>query len=763
MFCQTACAASDKTMNWCGWRISNTSTATADRDLTTFRNWFATDNPYNTSGGYWWHQNNMTGTTTGSWVKPDETYGTKLLVQWNQGGCGYVDSVITNVCEMRFGAFNSFNPVLRIDEGGCISNVNIQVGGFRTADTVPYDADGKGARLHINGGSLVIGNANVGGTAGITGLNIGHSPKGEGGVYMTGGNLEVGRAFTIGANAGGRGYFALTNGTVESSVVVKVGPAATSNTGSARIIQAGGTFKANSGVTINTGGSYAMDGGTLEIGSSGSGYLSVAGTGGYTGEFALTNGAVLTKAFAIAGPVLYNTAPSGGGKIIVAGGEWTAEDNIIVRNGATMEIDGGTVDAKIFQMTCGGTIRMNGGYAHGGISFYNQGQPADKSNELNVTNTFYLTGGALVSTNVNISTDAGKGWLNGRSPARFVQTGGVHTNANLWAGSGHARYEISGGTLYSTGTWIGGNMPFFFRIQGECEVSGKAWACNDIASNPGNCLIEHVIDGGVVSPMEFRASARRQAHGHQRLRPLGGVQVVSTNFFPLFRFNRGTTANNRTLKSYDSSALSYGGTPIWGSWPDSTLWTRDPFNTVLPASRDVKTVSSFHDSSTNWGTQDGTYYDTGCTLNTAAEKGALTKAGAELTFEAVPMGYVKWPNTAKGKATSAQVSMKISAPEGGTLADALAKVCDGLEEAGYEDVAADAQADWNVTFTVPGERIPERNPNAALIFDFTETHVPAAGLTVDMTASDLVTVTNALVSGVSCKYDHIPGFMVIFN
>lgn len=679
-------AASDKTMNWCGWRKSNTSTATADRDLTTFRNWFATDNPYNTSGGYWWHQNNMTGTTTGSWVKPDETYGTKLLVQWNQGGCAYVDSVITNVCEMRFGAFNSYNPVLRIDEGGCISNVNIQVGGFRTADTVPFNADGKGARLHINGGSLVIGNDNVGVSAGITGLNIGHSPSGEGGVYMTGGRLETksGYYLTVGANAGGRGYFALTNGTV------------------------------------------------------------------------------LTKSYAIAGPVLYNTAPSGGGKIIVAGGEWTAEDNIIVRNGATMEIDGGTVDAKIFQMTCGGTIRMNGGYAHGGISFYNLGQPADKSNELNVTNTFYLTGGTLCTTNVNLATD-GKGWLNGRSPARFVQTGGVHTNANLWAGSGHARYEISGGTLYSTSTWIGGNMPFFFRIQGECEVSGKGWACNDIASNPGNCLIEHVVDGGVVSPMEFRASLRRQAHGHQRLRPLGGVQVVSTNFFPLFRFNRGTTANNRTLKSYDSSALSYGGTPIWGSWPDSTLWTRDPFNTVLPASRDVKTVSSFHDSSTNWGTQDGTYYDTGCTLNTAAEKGALTKTGAELTFEAVPMGYVKWPNTAKGKATSAQVSMKISAPEGGTLADALAKVCDGLEEAGYEDVAADAQADWNVTFTVPGERIPDRNPNAALIFDFAETHVPAAGLTVDMTASDLVTVTNALVSGVSCKYDHIPGFIIIFN
>lgn len=681
-------------MNWCGWRTSNTSTAVADRDLTTFRNWFATDNPYGNGDGYWWHQNNMTGTKTGSWVNPN-TWGTKILVQWNQGGCAYVDSVITNVCEMRFGAFNSYNPVLRIDEGGCISNVNIQVGGFYTPKS-SLDTGGKGARLHINGGSLVIGHtATTIDTDGLTGLNIGQGPSGEGGVYMTGGYLE--------------------------------------------------TKAPLSGYSNNVGNRY----------------IRIATMAGGTGCFALTNGTVKTKDIVWAGPLLYSTAPASDARIIMAGGEWTATSNIVLRNGAKFEMTGGKFDATVMQVYAGATARISGGEMTGAISFYNNSDPTDKSNVLNITNTVVLSGGILNLT--NIVTATGKGWLNAKSPARFVQTGGVHTNVNFWVGSGHSRYEISGGTLYTTGTWIGGNMPFFFRIQGDCEVSGKAWACNDVASNPGNCLLEHVIDGGAVSPMTFRASNARQAHGHQRLRPLGGIQVVSTNFFPLFRFNRGTSANNRTLKSYDSSALSYGGTPIWGSWPDSTLWTRDPFNTVLPASRDVKTVSSFHDSSTNWGTQDGTYYDTGCTLNTAAEKGALTKTGAELTFEAVPMGYVKWPNTAKGKATSAQVSMKISAPEGGTLADALAKVCDGLEEAGYEDVAADAQADWNVTFTVPGERIPQRNPNAALIFDFTETHVPAAGLTVDMTANDLVTVTNALVSGVSCKYDGLPGFMVIFR
>lgn len=688
----TAFAASDKTMNWCGWRVSTTSTAEAARDLTTFRNWFATDNPHGNSDGYWWNVGNMTSATTGSWVNPN-TWGTKILAQWNQGGCAYVDSIITNVCEIRFGAFNSYNPVLRIDEGGTISNVNIQVGGFYTPKS-SLDTGGKGARLHINGGSLVIGHtATTIDTDGLTGLNIGQGPSGEGGVYMTGGYLET---------------------------------------------------------------KAPLSGYSNEVGNR---YIRIATKNGGKGCFALTNGIVSTKDIVYAGPLLYSTTPASDARIIMAGGEWTAHRYFVLRNGGSFEMTGGKFDATVMQVYAGATARISGGEMTGAISFYNNSDPTDKSNVLNITNTVVLSGGTLNLT--NIVTATGKGWLNAKSPARFVQTGGVHTNVNFWAGSGHSRYEISGGTLYTTGTWIGGNMPFFFRIQGDCEVSGKAWACNDVASNPGNCLIEHVIDGGVVSPMEFRASLRRQAHGHQRLRPLGGVQVVSTNFFPLFRFNRGTSAANRTLQSYDSSALGYGGTPIWGSWPDETLWTLDAFDTVLPASRDVKTVSSFQDSSTNWGTQDGTYYDTGCTLNEAANKGTLSKIGGASTFDATPMGYLKWPNASTNGIKGAKMAMKVSAPEGGTLEAALAKVCEGLEEAGYGSVASDASAEWNVSFTVPTERIPARSANAALLFDFTETRVPAGGLTVDMTAADLVTVTNALVSGVSCKYDGLPGFMVI--
>ena len=555
-------AAYDATMNWCGWRVSNTSTADADRDLTTFRNWFANDNPYGDTG-YWWNEKNMTS-ATGSWVNP-RTLGNQVLVQWNQGGCGYVNTVITNVCEIRFGIGQTYKSVLRIDEGGCISNVNIEVGAFKTA-VGNTSLTGKNARLHINGGELFIGNSNKD-NVGLYGLNIGHNVQGGGGVFMTGGRLVVDKAFTIGANAGGVGSFALTNGTVESAVAVQVGPAAASNSGSARIIQAGGTFKANKGIIINTGGSYVMDGGTLEITSTGNDYLSVATTDSYKGVFALTNGTLVTRKYALAGPVIYKPVPTSDGKIIVAGGEWTARDNIIIRNGATLDVTGGSVDAKLLQVTCGGTIRMSGGYVKGGISFYNQGRPSDTSNELNVTNTFYLTGGTLVTTNVNLAIDGNgktipdKGWLNGRSPARFVQTGGVHTNSNFWAGSGHSRYEISGGKYWVNRTWLGGLMPFYFRIQGTPTVSSLGWASNGAAANPDNCLIEHVIDERGLAPITFRSANYRQAHGHQRLRPLGGVQLVTTNFFPLFRFNRGTTVANRTLRSNGGTA---GGKVCWG-------------------------------------------------------------------------------------------------------------------------------------------------------------------------------------------------------
>ena len=105
----TAFAANDKAMNWCGWRTNTTFTTASPyvaknlRDLDTFRNWFATDNPHGNDAGYWWNEGNMTSTRTGSWVNPN-TWGTKILAQWNQGGCAYVDSIITNVCEIRFGA-----------------------------------------------------------------------------------------------------------------------------------------------------------------------------------------------------------------------------------------------------------------------------------------------------------------------------------------------------------------------------------------------------------------------------------------------------------------------------------------------------------------------------------------------------------------------------------------------------------------------------------------------------------------------------------
>ena len=140
----------------------------------------------------------------------------------------------------------------------------------------------------------------------------------------------------------------------------------------------------------------------------------------------------------------------------------------------------------------------------------------------------------------------------------------------------------------------------------------------------------------------------------------------------------------------------------------------------------------------------------------------LAKGGRAVEFEATPMGYLVWPNTSTNKVTGVKIAMKVSAPEGGALEGALAKVCAGLAKAGYSNVTSDASADWNVSFSVPLERVPVHNAAAKMLFDFTETPVPAGGLTVGDMA--LPTVTNALVSGVSCKYEGSwAGLMVIIK
>ena len=110
--------ATDKTMNWCGWRTNTTySTSSATgRDFTTWHNWFDNGNALNTVNGYWWNEKNMTS-SVGSWVDPG-TYGKNILVQWNQGGRAYVDTCITNVAEIRLGISQTYPSVLRIDEGG---------------------------------------------------------------------------------------------------------------------------------------------------------------------------------------------------------------------------------------------------------------------------------------------------------------------------------------------------------------------------------------------------------------------------------------------------------------------------------------------------------------------------------------------------------------------------------------------------------------------------------------------------------------------
>lgn len=665
----------DATMNWCGWRVNTTysTTSATGRDFTTWRNWFDNDNALNTVNGYWWNEKNMTS-ATGSWVNPN-TYGKNVLVQWNQGGRAYVNTCITNVAEIRLGIAQTYPSVLRVDEGGAISNVNIVVGGarFRNGGSL----NGRNARLHINGGDVTVGR-NVVGDLSYTGLSIAYgaaNDNAEGGVFMTGGNLVVDRKFSIASYAvGNTGYFALSNGNVRSRVNVHAGAFSTEN--------------------------------------------STAGTA----------------------------------RIIQAGGKWTAEAGIWIRKNAAYEFEGGELDVPVLGVLRGGMVKMTGGEITGGITLYWSGGNA------NTTNTFYLAGGTLCVTNTQVDSQSASGWFASSENARFVQTGGVHTNTHLWGGiNGRSRYEISGGEFCATKTWLGGNYPFFFRIQGMPKVSTGAWASNGNASNATNCLIEHVIADGVLAPIEIRRKDFNFAHGHQRVRPLGGVQIVTTNFFPLFRFNRGSVVNNRVLRKR-TSGTNDGKLPMWGTWPDATLWTLDPFNTTLPAWRDVKVADAVLHAD-----DAGTYYDAGVSLNESALKGVLSRYGNPVEFDATPMGYLAWPNTGTNGVKGVEVAMRVTAPDGGTLDAALGKVCKGLSDAGFMNVASNVSMEYNVTFSIPTEKVPYKKPNGRLLFDFTETPVPSGGLTREYPMQNLPAVTNALVSGVSCRYDGGSGLMIIVH
>ena len=505
---------------------------------------------------------------------------------------------------------------------------------------------GTEGNLHIDGGNLTLGNAAAG-----RGLLIGCT-KTEGGIgraWMTGGSLSVSQSFHI-------GYFGVSSATTSSR-----------------------------------------------------------------GVFALTNGTVTSEIDVYLGNITSRWDVAEGGTFIQAGGSMSVASGKTIHvfgTGSSYDMSGGTLlDANI-QVAYGGTLRFSGNAEYSGKPLLG-GYDYEKAIP-GFTNVLEIAGGSVTVKGIEPAIGMGGG-NNAKIPCRVVQTGGDLTVLGLMGfGNANFLFEISGGTLTVTNNPDGSgsarlvtcDKPYYFRIKGTPTVSvGECANWNGTYYGyQTNSIVEHVIDRRGLAPIIQRSGSYWWLPGHQRLRPDGGVQLLSTNIFEL---TRTTGCANNVRKDYLSSM------------PDADLWME-------------KSISD----------DAGKAY--GCELNESAAI-ALGTANGQVSFSARPFGYVDLGPVRTNNLKRLDVALTVEAPEGKTLEETLAKVAAGLSDAGYLNVTTDASAVRNVRFSIPAEWVQDRNPATRLLFDFTETPMPAGGLLAEPGESSYPTVTNALVSSIAVE------------
>ena len=330
---------------------------------------------------------------------------------------------------------------------------------------------------------------------------------------------------------------------------------------------------------------------------------------------------------------------------------------------------------------------------------------------------------------------------------RLAVAGGSFTNsASLSLSNSRILIEVSdGGVFYVEPVNGYGNMTpgendaYYLRLRGRVEASSGCWGVpsskvtTKAFKGVENIIVEHVIEAGETSPLIARngsgagtQSAGDYIPGNQRIRPAGGVQVVSTNQFALLYSPKSKT---HTLHE-----------EVYTSAPDASLWTSGE-------------LAAYY-----WGS----------TLNTEAKISLTRESKASFayrseTFAARPMGYCELPKMGKDKLNGVSVALTVAAPEGGTLEGALASVKAGLESAGYANVETNGVTGL-ATFDVPLDRIAEKSVDQKLLLEFTETPMPATGMMSHKTVANYAypTVTNALFTAVAVTYDKpVEGLMLI--
>ena len=613
--------------------------------------WNGTDNPADAANGSWW---NAAANGTGAWGYPSASGDAAFVANGKMcvipAGCTVSGDEMTSIYINTAGA-GADGSTLRIDEGATVSGVEIALCGIPNW----WGANGN---LHLNGGMVTLGNATKN-----RGLQIGSTSTAgvTGRAWMTGGSLNVSSGtFYVGGSGAvltanrTRGIFALTNGTVTSSIDVFVG------------VSTSRYDKAEEATFIQAGGRMSVD----------------------PTQTTLKNRKTL----------------------YVFGAQ------------ATYDMSGGVLDAKVVP-AYGGTVRFSGTASYEGN--LRLGNYTYEKNIAGFTNTLIVAGGDVSITDLEGGNGMGGEYAN--LPCRVIQTGGTLTFPGIM-GFGNKRFffEVSGGTCYAGGTGSGNmvtcNRPYFFRIKGTPTVNVAACAGNNgnYYYYQTNSIVEHVIDHRGLAPIIQRSAL--SLVGHQRLRPDGGVQLVTTNRFELTR----TPGTSNLGKAYLVSL------------PDENLWKGKDFTDA-----------------------NGKAY--GCTLNSSAAIAGGSYDGT-VTCSARPFGYIDLGSVKTNGLHCLNVALTVAAPEGRTLAASLARVAADLTAAGYSNVVTDVSAERNVSFSIPAERVPDRCAATKLLFDFTETPMPAEGLLAEPGESFYPTVTNALVTAVSLSRNRDRnGLIVVFR
>ena len=416
-----------------------------------------------------------------------------------------------------------------------------------------------------------------------------------------------------------------------------------------------------------------------------------------------------------------------GGSVFVTNG------SVRVRASGSVDVRGGTFVTKKLSLLKGGRFRTTDGSGLDDATI-EIGSEYDK-NVPGVTNVFEFAGAQTCYPKSFSFTSASP------LPSVLRVTGGTFKLlGSQTVNNRKVMFDIADGTFWieksgGYGNLATGGQPYFMRVKGTGCASAGTFAAsnyqNVLYKFQDNVLMEHVIDAhgcGIVETRNSSAGGTSGCGDHilgtQRLRPEGGFQVVSTNRFALFHM-RSVKAPNVTAED----TVVGGGVTVLTSVPDATLWT-------------TKKLADYY-----WG----------CEFNAAAEK-ALVKSGDVYTanFEATPMGYFALPSVKTNGLYGAQVGLKVSAPE---------KVAADLVAAGYTNVVCAAAAqDYNVTFTIAPERFLDRSPDQKVVFDFTETPIPAEGLNKTVHNFAYPAVTNALLSAVRVEIDREKkGMVLIFR